>query len=196
MHIVYKKKLQRNVVNIYPGEYYVTNENIVISTVLGSCISVFLYDEINNISGMNHFMLPQGTSHNFSTADHQFRPEKLNDDSLRYGITSMEILIRELQALGAERKYFKAKIFGGGHVLGFGEKHEGVGKQNIEFIITFLKTEEINIIQSDVGLKFGRKVLAFTGDKKVYVKKIKIKRILHKEEKVKDIAFKTDVTLF
>lgn len=90
---------QFNAVKVLPGEYFVTGENIVICTVLGSCIAACLWDRTMNIGGMNHFMPPEGDS---------------TDVSGRYGSYAMEVLINEMIKLGARRETMQAKIFGVG----------------------------------------------------------------------------------
>ena len=72
---------QHNAVKVLPGEYFVANENMVIMTVLGSCIAACLWDSRAHIGGMNHFMLPDGD---------------MADSSGRYGSYAMEVLINEL----------------------------------------------------------------------------------------------------
>ena len=53
---------QYNAVKVLPGEYYVSHEDLVIMTVLGSCIAACLWDSRMRVGGMNHFMLPEGDS--------------------------------------------------------------------------------------------------------------------------------------
>jgi len=93
---------QYNAVKVLPGEYYVSNENLVIMTVLGSCIAACLWDSRMRVGGMNHFMLPDGDS---------------IDVSGRYGSYAMELLINEMLKLGARRETMQAKIFGGAQVM-------------------------------------------------------------------------------
>ncbi|MGV8776346.1 chemoreceptor glutamine deamidase CheD, partial [Pseudomonas aeruginosa] len=93
-------------VKLLPGEYFASGEDLVIVTVLGSCVSVCLRDPLNGIAGMNHFMLPE---------------RGLGGDpaspSARYGSHAMELLINRMLALGASRERLQAKVFGGGSVL-------------------------------------------------------------------------------
>ena len=62
---------QHNAVKVLPGEYFVANENLVIMTVLGSCIAACVWDSRTRLGGMNHFMLPEGDGaqvmHNFTS---------------------------------------------------------------------------------------------------------------------------------
>ena len=93
---------------ILPGEYYCTDRDMVIVTVLGSCVSACIRDVKSGIGGMNHFMLPEG-----GMAD----KDSPVSASMRYGSYAMEILINRLLKQGARRENLEAKIFGGGNVL-------------------------------------------------------------------------------
>jgi len=158
-HEFFDSKFKKKVVSIGPGEYYVTEEDLIIQTVLGSCIAVCLFTDNGVTSGMNHFMLP-------GIAD----TERM--DSLRYGIHSMEMLINSLLKLGIKKKDIKAKVFGGGNIIDFKSTKNTVGENNIEFILDFLQKENLPIITKHVGGDNARKVLFFSFDKKVLVKEI------------------------
>ena len=148
---------------IQPGEYYVTNKDEVIATVLGSCISVCLRDEINGIGGMNHFMLPG----DFRLSD------VLDSQSARYGMYAMELVIGDIIKMGGSRAKLTAKVFGGGHVLScLSNNRQAVPNANIDFVQSFLSMEGIEVINSDVGGEFGRKVLYLPVTGKAYVKKL------------------------
>lgn len=144
-------------VTIHIGGLRVSREPLVIATVLGSCISVCLYDPESQIGGMNHFMLPEGI-------------DPANPNSARYGVYAMELLICELMKLGASRKNFRAKVFGGGHVLKIRESVSGVPARNIEFVKKFLNQEQIPIAKEDVGGYQPRRVLFHTDSSRVFVK--------------------------
>jgi chemotaxis protein CheD len=192
MYKRFHKKLGRPMVVIQPGEYYVTNKDEVIATVLGSCISVCIKDERNNIAGMNHFMLPG----NFSTE------EVLFSQSGRYGMYAMELIIGDLLKLGGDRQDLTAKVFGGGHVLAaVHDRAKSVPASNIEFVKAFLAMENIKIISSDVGGTQGRKVLYLPRTGQAFVKKLlqqdsgtvikqeaRFKKDLHKEIQSEDLT--------
>ena len=139
----YDHHFQYNAVKVLPGEYFVTGENMVICTVLGSCIAACLWDRNLNIGGMNHFMLPEGDS---------------NDVSGRYGSYAMEVLINEMIKLGARRESMQAKIFGGGQVMA-NFTTMNVGERNTDFVTQYLHTERIPIVSEDVLDIYPRKVV-------------------------------------
>jgi chemotaxis protein CheD len=185
---MYKKwdaKFNTYVVTIFVGEYYVTNRPEVLSTVLGSCISVCLFDEINGIAGFNHFMLPEDSSNKekLHLSDETIHQEDLLKQSMRYGLHAMEILIAEMQKIGASRQHLKAKVFGGGNVLRNKRLSESIGDRNIGFARAFLKFEGIPIENENVGKSHGRKIFFLAGPNRVFVKKIEIEaEIRHEKE--------------
>jgi chemotaxis protein CheD len=152
-----------------PGEYYASREPVTISTLLGSCVSACIFDPMNKVIGMNHFML----------SNHRY-PKHLpmiEADAGRYGIHSMELLINEMLKLGAQKRFFKAKAFGGSTILKQSIGAIGnffcVGEVNSKFIKEFLDKEEIPLVAEDLGGNEGRVIHFSSGDHAVYVRKIK-----------------------
>ena len=144
-------------ITIHIGGLRASRDALVLDTVLGSCIAACLYDPVEGIGGMNHFMLPEGAD-----------PD--NPTSARYGVNAMELLISEVMKLGGQRRRFQAKIFGGGHVLKIRESLDGVPQRNIDFVRGFLETEQIPVIKEDVGGYQPRRVLFHTNTGKVFLK--------------------------
>ncbi|WP_312519799.1 chemoreceptor glutamine deamidase CheD [Massilia sp.] len=146
---------------ILPGEYYYTAKDMLISTVLGSCVSACIRDRITGLGGMNHFMLPDGAEASNSPVS----------ASMRYGSFAMEVLINDLLKAGARREHLEAKVFGGGAVLrGFTAMN--VGERNAAFVMQFLKTERIPVLAQDLNDVYPRKVYFFPRTGKVLVKKL------------------------
>lgn len=168
MYRKYHSKFKVHVLTIFAGEYYVSSKQEILCTVLGSCISVCLFDKKNSIGGFNHFMLPDAQN----TDDVKLQGEQLIQRNMRYGISSMEMLISEMQKSGAERKNLVAKIFGGGNVLSRTGKGPSIGDKNIGFTRAYLKSEGIPIESEDVGSTYGRKIFYLTEKNAVFVKKV------------------------
>jgi len=141
-------------VKLMPGEYFVHDaDDLLLTTVLGSCVSVCLIDRVAHLGGMNHFMLPDGGS------------------AGRYGVYAMELLINGMMKRGARRERLQAKVFGGGHVMSnFSTIH--VGEQNVSFIDQFLASERIPVLSRDVLDIHPRKVCLFPGSGRALVKKL------------------------
>ena len=153
---------------IAPGEYCSMRQGGIISTLLGSCVAACLYDSVNGIAGMNHFML---TSRRYSKKLPFFEAE-----SGRYGNYAMELLINDMLKAGASRGQLRAKVFGGAAILRKSEVMDNfacVGSVNCRFIEEFLTAERIPLVTSDLGGEQGRIIYFDTRDYSVYVRKIK-----------------------
>ena len=145
---------RNDAVKVLPGEYFVHDEDLLITTTLGSCIAACLWDRERRIGGMNHFMLPEGAG-----------------ESGRYGSCAMELLINEMMKRGASRLTLEAKIFGGGAVIG-GMSSINVGERNTKFVIDYLQTERIPIVSRDVLEIYPRKVCFLPASGKAMVKRL------------------------
>lgn len=161
-NVYYDRTFDRDAAKILPGEYYYTGKDMLIVTVLGSCVSACIRDRVTGVGGMNHFMLPDGGG----DADSPISA------SARYGTYAMEVLINDLLKAGAKRENLEAKVFGGGAVLrGFSSLN--VGERNAQFVRDFLKVENIRVVAEDLNDIHPRKVYYFPRTGKVLVKKLK-----------------------
>ena len=160
----YERDFSRNAVKVMPGEFFVGKEDIVISTVLGSCVSACIWDRTAKVGGMNHFMLPGGQGNDAN-------PNDLTAASGRYGVFAMEQLINELIKHGARKGNLEAKVFGGGAVL---RKFStlNVGERNAAFVLEFLKTEGIRVISQDLMDIYPRRVAFFPASGRALCKKL------------------------
>lgn len=147
------------IAKILPGEYYVTVEDEMIVTVLGSCVSACIRDRVFGIGGMNHFLLPESgdSAGNCVSA------------SYRYGNYAMEHMINDILKYGGQRKNLEAKITGGGQII---QGMTAIGSRNIEFVRTYLENEGIALVGEDVGDVYPRKVIYLPRSGKVKVKKL------------------------
>ena len=162
MNAHFSLKFNKTINVIHPGEFFATGDDVLISTVLGSCISVTLYDSRRSIGGMNHFMLPKPGDN--ATA---------GMTAGKYGIHAMELLINAMYKQGSSKKDFTAKVFGGGSVLPASRgKGKSIPAHNIDFVFTFLETEKIPVYRSDVGGTRGRKIFFDPRTSKVLLKRL------------------------
>ena len=139
---------------VLPGEYFVFNQDIVIQTVLGSCVAACISDTGAGVGGMNHFLLPDG-----------------EEGSARYGAFAMELLINEIQKAGGRRGRLEAKVFGGAAVIQ-GMTQSAVGRQNVAFVERYLIQERIPIVSKDVLDVYPRKVCFLPRTGRAMVKKL------------------------
>ena len=161
-NLYFDREHQSEAAKILPGEYYATGRDMVLVTVLGSCVCACIRDKVSGIGGMNHFMLPD-------SGQDQNNPL---GESARYGTYAMEILINQLLKMGAKRGNFEAKVFGGGAVLR-GFTVANVGERNADFVLKFLNTEKIPVVAQDLLDIYPRKVYFFPSTGLVRVKKLK-----------------------
>ena len=161
-NLYFDRNFNLDAAKILPGEYYVTGRDMVLVTVLGSCVAACIRDYHSGIGGMNHFMLPDNNADDSSPLS----------SSARYGTYAMEILLNQLAKLGARRVNLEAKVFGGGNVLR-GFTVANVGQRNADFVLEFLATEKIRIVAQDLVDIYPRKVYYFPSSGKVMVKKLR-----------------------
>jgi len=158
----------KTTVTLMPGECYVSKDDVVIGTILGSCVSACLYDPVSRIVGMNHFLL-SGRQNNPTD-------KVWHSEAGRYGIHSMEIIINGMLKLGALRDNIRAKAFGGASILPAANRGNGfasVGEMNSRFVLEFLKNEGMRLVSSDLGGYEGRAIRFHSDDFSVYQRKIK-----------------------
>ena len=191
-NIYFDNSFDTEAAKILPGEYYVTKRDMLLVTVLGSCVAACIRDRVSGIGGMNHFMLPDvnGDENNPVNA------------SARYGTYAMEMMINQLLKIGARRSNLEAKIFGGGSVIR-GLNTINVGQRNVEFVRHYLQTEDIPIVSEDLLDTCSRKVYFFPISGRVLVKKLRTmhnETIIEREQvyrsKLKGIDIQGDVDLF
>jgi chemotaxis protein CheD len=132
-------------IHIVQGEYHVTGDpNVVLTTLLGSCVAACLRDPGLKIGGMNHFLLP-GQSPGAE-------PQR---DAESFGVHLMELLVNGLLRQGARRERLEAKLFGGARTMaGFSD----VGARNAGFAERFLRHEGIRLIGGSLRGEHGRRI--------------------------------------
>lgn len=159
-HLYFERQFNCMAAKVLPGEYYWTAKEMVIVTVLGSCVSACIRDRQSGVGGMNHFMLPSG-----GESDNPLSV------SMRYGTHAMEILINELLKAGAARQNLEAKVFGGGNVLA-GLQALNVGERNALFVQEYLQAEKIRVVAEDLNDIYPRKLAYFPRTGRALVKKL------------------------
>jgi chemotaxis protein CheD len=160
---------------LHPGDFHVSDSPMTLSTLLGSCVAVCLYDPVRGVMGMNHFLL----------ANRRYSKDLpiLASEAGRYGIHAMELLVNGLLARGGKRRHLKAKAFGGGNVLGRSCNAQDnflcVGAINVRFVREFLHSDGIPLVAADLGGNYGRQI-HFTGaDYSVYMRRIPVGQSSH-----------------
>ncbi len=137
--------LQVESVYLYPGELLATADALAVSTVLGSCVCVCIWDGTSRCGGLNHFLLPHRTRDESSAG--------------RFGRSAMEALLERVLALGCERRNLTARVFGGASQFESAPGRVPIGEQNVAVALGFLEEAGIPVVQQDVGGTRGRKIV-------------------------------------
>ena len=129
---------------LHPGEFAVAGVPCTITTILGSCVSVCLYDQSAHLGGLNHFLLPTAPAH---------------DQSPRFGDVALFQLITMLESLGAQRRHLTASVIGGACVLDAYRGNIGhIGRQNARMALKALREQRIAVTTVEVGGDHARKL--------------------------------------
>jgi len=158
----FERQFDAPAVKLLPTEYFVGGGTLVLTTVLGSCVSACLYDLDAGVGGMNHFMLPGQAE----------RPERAGDVDTRYGLHAMDVLLEQLLKAGARRERITAKVFGGAAVIP-GMTQLNVGQRNAEFVLQHLRAEGVPVVAQDLGGTLARRISYFPASGRVVVRRLR-----------------------
>jgi chemotaxis protein CheD len=145
---------ERGSVYLHGGQVTVAASPTAITTVLGSCVAVCLYDPVAGLGGMNHFLLP-----------HHVERER----SPRFGSVAVPQLVEALLAVGARRPALKAKVFGGSSVID-AFRHRSLGEENAALALRLLEEAGVEVVEQDLGGARGRKLVFHTDDGSAWIR--------------------------
>jgi chemotaxis protein CheD len=146
-------------VYLLPGKLYASDRPAAITTILGSCVAVCLWDPIRGVGGMNHYLLP-----------HQIG---LEPGSGRFGDVAVKLLLEKVLDLGALKRNLQAKLFGGACVLNAMRSRQDkthLGAKNVDVARKLLSEAGIPVILEEVGGRAGRKLVFHPVDGSAWVK--------------------------
>ena len=138
---------------LYPATLFASDTAYEVTTVLGSCVAVCLWDNIKQIGGINHYMLPLWNGQGLATP--------------KYGNIAIEKLLQRMLELGCKKPNITAKIFGGGEIIDTQISSFNIGERNIQIAKEALAELDIPIVGLSVGGKLGRKIIYYTESGKV-----------------------------
>jgi chemotaxis protein CheD len=141
---------------VHPGQVAASATSCHYTTILGTCVSVCLFDPVASVGGLNHFLLPYGAGPGFT--------------GTRYGNVAMERLLSELRTLGALRERLQAKVFGGMTSRQHQDPARDLGASNVAFALQWLEQNAIPVLARDTGGQHGRKLLFHSQDGTAWVK--------------------------
>lgn len=142
---------ERTRVYLLPGELQVSDKPCQMTTILGSCVAVCLWDTNLRIGGMNHFLLPAC--------------REGSGCSTRFGDLATRTLFQRLLELGSQRQHLKAKLFGGSALFRSEARYESsLGAKNVAAARLMMNNAGISVIAEDTGGSLGRKIVFNTDD--------------------------------
>lgn len=142
---------------LYPGEIFAHREPHTVTTVLGSCVSVCLWDPVARLGGINHFLLPLWNGDGLPTP--------------KYGNIAIPRLLEKLVGLGASERKLQAKVFGGAAMWNLTDGLLAVGARNVELAENVLRELGIPVVGSDLGGSQSRKIIFQTGEGTVLLRR-------------------------
>lgn len=169
------RALERTASHVAPGAWRIDDHG-ALATLLGSCVSVCLFDPVARLGGLNHFMLP--TSRKGAYAD---------DEIALAGDYAMQVLVNGLLARGAQKSRLIAKAFGGGNILS--SIRTAIGDQNASYAREWLERERIPLAAQDLGGPWSRKVIFLPSNGDVYCKRIPTNQSLAQDAIVAEAAY-------
>jgi len=144
---------------LHAGHLLVSRDPCRVTTILGSCVAVGIWDPVSCVGGINHFLLPERTGSEL--------------ESPRFGNIAVLALIQEVVAAGGRRRTLQAKLFGGACVLPAFQSGRGhLGRKNVELARQVLLDEGIPVTAEDVEGERGRKLIFQTHDGAAWVRSL------------------------
>jgi chemotaxis protein CheD len=169
------RALERMASHVAPGAWRIDNRG-ALATLLGSCVSVCLFDPVAQLGGLNHFMLPTCRKGTYA-----------EDEIALAGDYAMQVLVNGLLARGAQKSRLVAKAFGGGNILS--SIRTAIGDQNASYAREWLERERIPLVAHDLGGPWSRKVVFRPNTGDVYCKRIATTQSQAQDAIVAEVAY-------
>jgi chemotaxis protein CheD len=140
-----------------PGDLYISDTPVRVSTILGSCVAVTIFNQRLKTGAICHALLPTNPN---------------GHDAFRYVDSAIAYMLYKFEALGITRNEMELKLLGGADVLERTNTSQSVGQKNIETALEIIEQENLNLAVSDTGGSLGRKIHFYTHTGKVLLKRI------------------------
>lgn len=145
----------RSQLYLHAGDLVVATTPTAIVTILGSCVSVCLWDSTASIGGMNHYLLPLHVE---------------REKSARFGSVAIPRLVEEVVTAGADPRRLQAKVFGGASVIGAFSRGRKLGDENARLALESLLALGIPVVEQDLGGTKGRKLVFHSDDGAAWIR--------------------------
>lgn len=143
-------------VYLKPGELYIGSDPTVVTTVLGSCVSIVFFNSRQRLGAICHALMPGGGS---------------EEENCRYVDYSMRRMLHEYQKRKVAAFEIEVKLFGGAEMFFSSSPNGTVGQQNIQKALALIETKNLNLVASDVGGLSSRKLMFFVHSGEVLLKR-------------------------
>ena len=156
------------VVYLHPGEIFYGNKPTLVTTVLGSCLSITMYSKKTKYSGISHCQLPFYNKFNINNVK--------CTEPYKYVDCTISKMLETFAKLNINKEDLEIKLFGGGDVIATRQERENpktIGRQNIMAAIQTMNKYQLSITASDTGGKQGRKIFFVTNTGEIYLKRLK-----------------------
>lgn len=137
------------VIKVGMADLKIAKDPDILTTLgLGSCVGIALYDPITKIGGLAHIMLPDSTQ------------IKNNENKAKFADTALDVLLQEMQDVGARKTRLIAKIAGGAHMFEFKNMNDMmcIGSRNVAAVLHGLEQKNIPVVAQDTGDNYGRTI--------------------------------------
>ncbi len=141
-----------------PGEVCISQTPTEVSTILGSCVAVTIFNKRLKVGAICHALLPKNPD---------------NFDTFRYVDSTVSYMLRRVEAMGIAKAEMEVKIFGGADVLGRNASGPSVGRKNVEIALAIMKQESLTPAITDTGGSLGRKIRFYTHTGEVLLKRLR-----------------------
>jgi chemotaxis protein CheD len=152
---------------LHPGEVFFSKKPFLVSTVLGSCLSITMFDYNTKLGAISHCQLPicSGANHRCVNC---FEPYKFVKCTVKQ-------MIKKFEENRVRRSDLEVKIFGGADVLSIESVsyNNSIGQQNIVAAQMAILDNELNLVAVDVGGCEGRQINFTTNNGEIFLHRIK-----------------------
>lgn len=150
-----------------PGEMCFSRNPVVVTTVLGSCVSVTLFHPGSGTSAICHALQPRCP-----------QPDRCSEDCrnrYRYAVCAIEEMTRRITALSLRPRDIEVKLFGGAALIGTrsaASQQNSIGQLNVKAAMETISNLGLILKVMDVGGNFGRKIIFNTETGEILMKRL------------------------
>ena len=148
---------------LLPGQFFVGGARDCITTVVGACLTVCLYDPEAGCGGMLQVLLPAPERRAITATDAGF------DATEREAFVRMEALAAAIERAGGRRECMVAKLFGAAVIDA--DMSESA-RETLRLVRDYLRTANIREESADTGLLQARKIMFWPAEGRVRLKKL------------------------